>query len=262
MTDEELLLLSSQGFIPGPAESESDFSQRVAETKLSMLKLGEEILPASHWDWVGLRLQKLFDFSPHCLPAFYSNRSLMPWQGAAAWVERGRILAIQLRVALKKGSFLGLYQREEILAHEAVHAARSAFPLDCWDEFFAYMTSNQAWRRALGPIVQRPWEVWPFLVFCVLSVLSPVGFLALGSWLGLGFFRLITRHRILHKSACHLQRQGCSEIQVRSILFRLTDQEIRKVAQGKVTWDAILGDLKATPRGRLLSLAYSRLNHA
>lgn len=232
MTDEELLSYNNLGFIPGPNESEADFTQRVKSVKQAFLKLGDGTIPPSHWDWVEIQLKDLFSFTPHCLPAFYSNRSLTPWQGAAAWVEHGKIIAIQLRNAFKKGSFLGIYDRGEILSHEAVHAARSAFPKDRWDEYFAYMTSEKAWRRVLGPIVQSPWEVWPFLLFCIAGALFPLVFIGAAIWTGFGFYRLAQGHRILRKASESLSSEGYSDKQVRAILFRLTDAEIQRLSRG------------------------------
>lgn len=233
MTDEEIFSFNQAGFIPGPYESKDQFIKRIEATKQAYVKLGVASIPPAHFEWVEKKLLDLFDFSPKCLPAFYSNRALRPWQGAAAWVERGQVLAIQLRESFKKGSFLGIYKRSEILAHEAVHAARSAFPYDPWDEYFAYMTSGQAWRRVLGPIIQRPWEVWPFLIFCLLGPMIPIAFIAAAFWTSLGFIRLISRHLILRKASKTLQKKGYSEAQARYILFRLRDAEIRSLAKGK-----------------------------
>ncbi len=247
ITDDELLALSQSGFIPGPGEVEENFLHRVSSTKQAFLKLGVSAIPESHWEWVGAKLRKLFGFTPDSLPAFYSNRSLSPWQGAAAWVERGQIIAIQLRNAFKKGSFLRMYQRSEILSHEAVHAARSAFPKDPWDEFFAYMVSEKSWRRALGPIIQRPWEVWPFLVFCVLGALDAIFFLGAAAWIGAGFFRLIRAHLTLTKASKELQKQ-MSDDDARALLLRLTGEEIQSLSKGKEI--KISEDL----RGRLIAI--------
>lgn len=107
MTDEELLTYNHSGFIPGPEEDEEKFLRRVDSTKAAYLKLGVAAIPSSHWDWVEKKLQDGFDFIPSCLPAFYSNRCLAPWQGAAAWVERDQILAIQLREAFQKRDLFG-----------------------------------------------------------------------------------------------------------------------------------------------------------
>lgn len=253
MTDDELLLLNHSGFIPGPTESEEEFTQRIQSVKQAFLKLGDGAIPPSHWDWVRIQLQELFGFAPDSLPAFYSNRSLAPWQGAAAWVERGKIIAIQLRSSFKKGSFLGLYNRDEILGHEAVHAARSAFPRDRWDEYFAYMTSEKPWRRVLGPIIQEPWEVWPFLVFCVAGALFPLAFIGAAIWIGFGFYRLIGSHRILRKAGEFLCAKGYSARETRSLLLRLTDAEIQSLSRGINKF----ADLdSANLRGRLLRLLF------
>jgi hypothetical protein len=233
MTDEELLSYNHAGFIPGPEETEERYLRRIESTKAAYLKLGVAAIPSSHWDWVEKKLRDGFDFVPRSLPAFYSNASLSPWQGAAAWVERDQILAIQLREAFKKGTFLKIYSRGEILSHEAVHAARSAFPVDPWDEYFAYMTSEKSWRRALGPIVRRPWEVWPLLMFSLLGPFLPIAFLFAAIWIGLGFFRLTKGHLVLKKASQALRKKGYSTEKVRHILFRLMDSEIQDLASGR-----------------------------
>lgn len=255
MKDEDLRLLNHLGFIPGPDESEDTFLRRVHETKQAFLKLGERGIPESHWTYVGAALKKLFDFSPQCLPAFYSNRSLAPWQAAAAWVENGQVIAIQLKKALSKGSFLGLYDRDEILGHEAVHAARSAFPKDPWDEFFAYMTSRKRWRKVLGPIFRRPWEVWPLFMFSLLGALDPNAFFFTAIWIFLGFSRLIYSHWILRKACQTLKKRKYADSVIRAILVRLTDAEIRKLAKGIDIFKTSL-DKEENLRWRLLRLEY------
>ena len=183
LTDQDLLDLNRKGFIPGPEESEKKFIERVESVKQAFFKLGERAIPHSHWTFPADLLQQIFSFSPESLPAFYSNRSLTLWQGAAAWVERDQIIAIQLRKAFYKGTFLKLYDRNELLAHEAVHAARSAFDDSPLEELFAYMSSSRPYRRILGPIIQKPWEVWPFMALCALGTFFP-GFFLLAFSLG------------------------------------------------------------------------------
>ncbi len=224
--------LNAEGFIPGPSETFEDFLQRVQSIKSAFFKLGARSIPEAHWQYTNLSLQNLFDFSPKCLPAFYANTHLMPWQAAVAWVERDLLIAIQLRKAFEKGSFLKLYSRHEILAHEAVHAARSAFPHDRFDEVFAYMTSQRRWIQVLGPIIKSPWEVWPFLVFSVLGMLDPLFFLGRLVWSLLGFYRLIQSQYLLRKAYKNVSLEGFSPHQTRSILMRLTAKEIQKLAEG------------------------------
>jgi hypothetical protein len=244
---DRLLELNREGFFPGPKETEKAFFQRVEEAKKYFLSSPEKWIPPAHWDWVNHSLEEIFDFRPLFFPALYSNVSLAPWQGAAAWIEGRSICVIQLRERFKKGAYLGLYQREEILAHEAVHAARCAFEEGRNEEFFAYMTSEKKWRRVLGPLLRSPWEIWPFLVgvtgglFGELAaiywegaeVIYPLCFLGSAIWLSLGFYRLIRQHRILRRAAEHMRRSSVDERQVRAILLRLTDEEIERFSKGE-----------------------------
>lgn len=251
MTDAELLQLNARGFIPGPSETEEMFLNRAASVRERFAQ-GEQI-PRAHWDWVRLHLKEIFDFEPECLPVFYSNRSLGFWQGAASWIEDGKLASIQLREALRKGSYWG-YRRDEILAHEAVHAARSAFEEPRTEEFFAYMVSEKWWRRALGPMIQRPWEVWPFLLGVGTGLFFPLGNLGAAAWIGLGFWRLMRLHRRLRSAGRNLMRLVQDAKKCRAILLRLTDREIELLAKG-----ADIGAYAACQqclRWRLIRLAY------
>lgn len=254
MTDEELLDLNRRGFIPGPHENEEDFLYRVKETGKEAVKLSGTAIPKTHWEWVRRHLSEVFDFEPESLPAFYSNRLLAPWQGAAAWIMNGKLIGIQLRESLKNGSYFFFYERNEILAHEAVHAARCAFAEKENEEFFAYLTSSAKWRRALGPIVRRPWESWPFLICAGMGIFIPLAFVAGSLWVTLGFLRLLKQHKILKKAASHILKETKDMRKTRAILLRLTDAEIRGVAKSanlKQYEDESL-------RWRLLRLAYLR----
>lgn len=234
MTDEELLRLNLQGFIPGPGETEESFRKRV--------RVAEGGEPPS--EWVCLHLEQLFGFRPIGLSVVYSNQNLAPWQGAAVWVEGRAVKSIQLREGLKKGVYLGLYEAQEILAHEAVHAARAAFDESVNEEFFAYMTSQKRWQRILGPIVRRPWEVWPILVSGVLGAWWPAFYWGVTVWMGVGFVRLIRQHARLRRAAKVLGKNA------RAILLRLTDKEIERLARGEKL------EAGSDLRWRLLRLAY------
>ena len=251
LMDEELVLLNSQGFIPGPDELEEVFVSRVAGIKERGEKEGE--LPNAHWEWVRLHLQELFDFAPYCLPAFYSNRSLALWQGAASWIKDGKLVSIQLREALKKGSYFG-YHRDEILAHEAVHAARSAFNEPQAEEFFAFMASEKWWRRAFGPLVRRPIEVWVFFILATSAMFFPLGNLLVGLWMGTGVLRLFRLHRKMRSAAKALIGIFRDPKRVRAVLLRLTDGEIGMFAEGE---DVLAyAEKQMCLRWRLIRLAY------
>ncbi|MCC6127975.1 MAG: hypothetical protein IT584_02110 [Chlamydiae bacterium] len=254
-TDLELFELSQRGFIPGPGESEEQFCHRIDAAKVFFtnppkeLKAQDEIA-SPHWDWVRLHLKELYDFYPESLFAYYSNHKLAPWQGAASWIfdmGSGPLCAVQLRKGFSKGRYLKIYSRDEILAHEAVHAARCAFEEPIGEEFFAYFTSQTKWRRVLGPIIRRSWEVWLFLTSLIFGVFSgyylPAALLA-----ALAFCRLFNCHRLLRRASVALSNKGLSSKNVRAIFLRLTDEEIRKLSRGKSLED------DDSPRFRILRM--------
>jgi hypothetical protein len=257
MTDQELLSLNQKGFIPGPDESEHDFLDRVQAARhffaAPPAEFGEmERVPEPHWDWVRQHLKEIYDFQPDSIIAYYSNRKLAPWQGAASWIipsKPGPLCAVQLRTGFRKGSYLGLYSRDEILAHEAVHAARCSFEESRSEEYFAYFTSNARWRRVLGPILQKPWEALLFLGAMVLGAVLGY-YLPAAALLVLGFGRLIRQHLRFRKASNTLSLELKDKKKVRAVLFRLTDREIDRLSRG----DPIEDDQSL--RQRAIRLAY------
>ncbi len=244
MTDQELFELNQRGFIPGPGESEEAFLQRLQAARDFVSRPfapfdSMERVPEPHWDWVRHYLRECYDFQPDHLAAYYSNRQLAPWQGAASWVMEGNggaLCAIQLRKGFFKGRYLRIYGRDEILAHEAVHAARCAFQEPIYEEFFAYFTSEMGWRRKLGPIVKRPSEVFFFLLALGLGAFWG-HFIPAAALLAYAFIRLIRRHWILKKAAQTLFKKIQDGRIVRALLLRLTDREIEQLAAKKILQD-------------------------
>lgn len=251
LLDSELLLFNRRGFIPGPSEREEEFLKRV-ESVTAAFAEGEWI-PRSHWDWVRSHLKEVYDFEPDCLPAFYSNKNLTFWQGAASWIEGGKLASVQLREGLRKGSYLG-YSRSEILAHEAVHAARSAFDEPAFEEFFAFLASEKWWRRAFGPIVRRPWEVWGLFVSLAAGIVSPWGSLVGALWVGIGVARLLWLHRKMRRAAKNLMAAIGDVKRTRAILVRLSDAEIDLFSRGENLFAYAEG--QKCLRWRLIRLAY------
>jgi hypothetical protein len=248
MTDLELATLNEEGFIPGPFESLPLFEARVAKTK-EVLK-EKNSLPSSHWDWAKRRLDSLFGFDPQSLSVFYSNEQLSLWQGAACWIDEMNVPILQLKNGFKKGTYLKIYSRDEVLAHEAVHAARAAFNEEENEEFFAYATSGVRWRCLFGPMIRRSWEPWIGLGFLSVGLISPWALLGAAGWIGGGFFRLCRQHLRLSQASNILLETLQDKKNVRSLLFRLTDKEIRDLSSG--IWPKDDGTL----RWRLIRFVY------
>ena len=165
----------------------------------------------------------------------YKNDSLPLWQGAVLWeyqtLEGKKYPVIQLRK-----TFSNIYKKEELLAHELVHAARFAFNEPFFEEMLAYQTSPYAFRRFFGPLFIYPFESALFALTCLAPPFISLYFDSfLGSWilLSLAFF-LFTRLLILHGffTLCkrNLEKAGVLSKFSLAVMVRLSDREIIKTA--------------------------------
>jgi hypothetical protein len=218
--------LNCRGLIPGPQESEVTFLSRVASATTRSNHQGVE--------------RQLFDMSPDWVAVEISNRGLAPWHGAVTTIDQCQA-ALQVRKKLPRW-----YDRDELVAHELVHVGRVAFYEPKFEEFFAYRTSKSRLRRWLGPIIQRPWEVWLLLLILLLGAWSPVIPLTFISY---GFTRLIWRHVRLYMCLGWLETRLDSRERAWAVAYRLTDREIVRAAKGLLKSDRTL-------RWEMLSAVY------
>jgi hypothetical protein len=149
-----------KGFLKGPCETEEAFALRIQNL--------QPVADAS-WAKAQARTRELFGFAIDWVPLEYSNKKLPFWEGAATWISKNGPPRIQMREAFRKGKYLG-YSRDEILAHESVHAARMAFDEPQFEEILAYQTSKSLLRRFLGPLFRRTGESALFMVAIFLSL--------------------------------------------------------------------------------------------
>lgn len=148
MEPDQLLAFFKRGLIPGPAETEEAFLRRV-ESHMP--------LPFPEWKEMAAPLMEKCGFSIDWVPITYSSKQLLPWEGAVFWVQQNGKPLLQLRPSLQTKNLWG-NSRNEILTHEAVHAAREAFNEPKFEEFLAYSTSRTSWKYWIGPFFRRPWE--------------------------------------------------------------------------------------------------------
>lgn len=219
--------LNQRGLFPGPEETEEEFKARVRTLKGARAD-GEE-RPRS-------LVEALFGISPDWIPVEYSNEGLKPWEGAATWFEKGSV-RIQLRNGFKKGVYLGMYRRDEVLAHELVHLARMAFEEPKYEEVFAYLTSKSKFRRLLGALFRRPIESTLF----VITAFFPLVGVVMGSaewfpvlWsIPLVYFSYLTARLTFAQTGlnrCMKVLGGLVESPLAAAL-RLTDQEITQFSK-------------------------------
>lgn len=268
MTDDELLEYNRLGLIPGPNEEEKDFLQRVdfcLDLKEKLAAQGSldvpaemEVISPELANQLSAITQPLFDISPRWIPIIFSNHKLSPWHGGCAWIfqltEDSPLGAFfQLRSAFKnKKRYLGLYDRDELLAHEAVHVGRMHFEEPKFEEVLAFRTAKSWFRRWLGPIMQSPWESLLFLfsiflcaavqIFLLISDVpqnSTIGIVSLAFPIGLlaiGLIRLWQRQSTFNNCLQSL-KIFAGENNGNAIIFRLQDKEI--IAFSKMSIDDI-----------------------
>ncbi len=181
LSDDFLLNCFQRGWIPGPEEGKRDFLIRTS---------GYSSLNYSEWEEVAIRTEKKFGFAIDWVPIIYSNTRW--WEGAAILIDPPNLPTILLKKKLSKGTIWG-YRRKDILAHEAVHAARMMFQEPFFEEILAYSLLPQSWRRFWGALFSQPWEGMIFLLSSILGWVDPIiptSFLS--CWIGWLLLRQIT----------------------------------------------------------------------
>jgi hypothetical protein len=253
---------NTQGFIPGPQETESDFVKRVAFCQNLEKHLVEQVgtqLPfaidhhSSHVLDEALPLtQELYGIRPQWVPLFFNNYQLAPWHGGCAWIfqlneESPTASFLQLRAPFRSSpTYLGLYQRRELIAHELAHVGRMLYQEPQFEELLAYQSSSSKWRRWLGPIVQSSKETLFFILilagviladFALLSVHSEFA-MKLAGWIefipliliAFALGRLIYRHQLYKKCLRNLEALYPHSKLSHHLLYRLQDEEIKLFA--------------------------------
>lgn len=241
-TDSLLVELNHLGLIAGPDENEEQFLQRVGSLNHFKSNSGLEprsLLQERDWSLAREKTKKLYGINPDWPVAFYSNRSLYFWQGAAAWIDAKRAPLIQLKEGFRKGSYLRMYTREEVLSHELAHACRMGFDEPLFEEVFAFKTSKSWPRQMGGPLFVYSWEAGVLLGSLLISLLAN-GALLWGEerwWLrglfylpwiliGLGGLRLAVLHICLSRAKKKFSSLICNPKEALAVCYRLTDKEI------------------------------------
>ena len=245
LTKEELKSLGEEGIIPGPNESEAAFVKRIDILRSQKTQeIDGKILEV--WD---PQCWESYGVSPRWIPLTYSNKGLLPWQGAALWMFGEKVPLIQLRKGFKKGKFL-FYSRNEVLNHEILHALRVAFDEPRFEEILAYEHSASRWRRFLGPLFRKPSHAFFFISLILISlVVQTTSLLFLSSPflpyirvltvipfvdLAFRFAALIKDRKILKKALKKLSQIFPNQQSTFPILLRLKDSEIQKFATQSV----------------------------
>jgi len=253
---------NSQGFIPGPQETETAYQERMTfclHLEENLKKSVETQLPFEANDSRTKEIleeafpltQHLYGIQPEWTPLFFGNHQLAPWHGGCAWIfqlneQTPTAAFLQLRANFRhSSSFLRIYHRRELIAHELAHVGRMLYQEPQFEEFFAYQSSPSRWRRRFGPIVQSSKESLLFILLLGLVIMSDLALYSIGPqatsfvWgvkflpiglIGLALGRLTYRHYLLK---CCLQNliSFLPAVQAKHLLYRLRDCEIKQFSK-------------------------------
>lgn len=252
------------GFIPGMTESEDEFIKRVSFCKNLQQELTENVaaeLPFDASDQASNEIRQeavsltktLYGIAPEWVPIFFNNHQLAPWHGGCAWIfqlneQTPTSAFLQLRAAFReKSSYLGIYQRRELIAHELAHVGRMLYHEPQFEEIIAYRTSASKWRRYLGPIVQSSKESLCFIILLGLIFLINLALITMGTpaayaiahWLPaipLAFILLALARLIRRQSRFNACQQRLAEVfgdsqKAEHLIYRLGDDEIHLFAR-------------------------------
>lgn len=254
---EDLLNYNRQGLIPGPSEEEEAFAARVHYCLDLHRTLPQALDKEVSFDAdasaaiiysAASRMQPLYDILPTWIPLLFSGHRLSWWHGGCAWIfqltdETPTGAFLQLRPAFKKAKrYLGLYDREELIAHESAHVGRMCFEEPKFEEVLAYRSASSAFRRWFGPIAQSPWESLAFVAVVVISLLLDFALLflhkvelysitwgakaLLAAMLVYGFGRAYWRQQQLKRCLKVLQLLLHDANKANAVAYRLQDKEI------------------------------------
>ncbi len=184
-----------------------------------------------------------YSISPLWVPAFFCDRHMPVYVGASTFYERaeeGFRVCLLLRTPFRQRRRWLIYDRDELVCHEACHVARMALAQGRFEEPLAYALSPSALRRAAGGAFSGRWEAPAVLAggallaagaglelaginprFRLLAALPLAGVLAfLGG-------RVVRAGRTLSAARRFLEPVFGPNAQ--AALFRCTDEEIRSL---------------------------------
>lgn len=174
-------------------------------------------------------LNALFGIKVDFVCAIYKDKKIPFWQGAATWIDpEKRVCYIQLKTGFKKGNYLFLYNREEILAHELVHATRISLGSKKYEELFAYLTSSSSFRRYFGPIFRLSYES---TLFMLCTLILPLSALPLSFYLLFLLTRLVLTQRSFKKALFICEKHLKTKQAALNFMLHLTDEEIDQLTK-------------------------------
>lgn len=265
---ERLIALDEKGLIKSPGETLEEFFKRAESQEKFEEYLSREFKERGVAIFCGMELreenrlpeglirqclraiQERYRAMPDYLPVFATKDVGFFWGGAAIGfrdtngeIEKDAFFAVvQLRMSFQHKTRFLIYDRDEILAHEACHIVRMAFNQDVYEEPLAYMLSPTGFRRYLGPILRNMRDFTIFAVtfglFMIVQLLSQSITIPDVAWWGskIPFILFVAYLGVLNHGVYKRLRGAIRNLEfvfaehASAVVFRCSDDEINEIA--------------------------------
>ncbi len=259
---EELAVLDAAGYLVGRDEDIDAFRERLRKLGEQEEEFNRSIQEKGEAEpFPGLRVreadrippeiiaeaaeitEKLYAFRVQHVPGFFLSGSVGPlWGGCMISDTETPFSVFLIRSSFRTRQRFFIYRRQELLAHELCHSARSRLADYRLEEFFAYQTSPSALRRYLGNCFIRQYDALLFMLPAMLLLIAQTlqSFLFPRMWvwpfwiaaLAYPAFLLLRNHRARRRvvrAAAKLRAFGVRHVS--PLLFRLTWDELGTIAR-------------------------------
>lgn len=173
------------------------------------------------------QVKDLYGIDPSSIEMVFEKKGLRFFEGGCTWIDENRKALIQI----KPGKVF-FYKKEEILAHEYVHALRAHLDEPKFEEFLAYRTSKNKFRALFGPMILSEKEVYLFFFSLLLQFFYYPLFFVPIFLIACSLLRILRRNYQFKQAKCCLEKYLETGKKAESILFLLKDKEIIQLSKG------------------------------
>ena len=263
-TLENLAKIDAGGLLLAPGESPEEFLSRLSEMSQIMAELEQSIAKEGGYSiFPGITLtnnaripqeilaeaeeetDRLYGFKVDWVPGFFLSKGVGPlWGGCAISFPGGVPTVFLIRSSFADRRRWFIYDREELMAHELCHVARTPLSDRPLEEHFAYQTAKSRLRRITGNCFQTQFDALAFIVPVfillaaqILKTFSSIEFPIWPFWLlafsgpVFLFGRNLLQRAVIGKAEKVLKDAGCAK--PGALLFRMSYAETKELASSK-----------------------------
>ncbi len=253
--------LDARGFLMGAGETAAAFAERLTGLQARLAEMDSGLREQGSYSLEGLTFEASrripaeliagasaatetrYRFTIDWVPGFFADPSFgWLFGGCAYYFDQEFFAVFIIRRSFAKRRRWLVYDRDELLAHELCHVARSGLHSQRFEEEFAYAVSSSRFRRAVGGMFRTGREAFAILGTALLLLLVQVVrqffWRALPIWpfwlltagvVGFLVAGLVRQRRILGRARVKLEPLAVEATE--AVLCRCSDREIEQMAQ-------------------------------